>query len=140
MLTPADEEFHIDKSNFLFLLWSTTSASVEGSTRHGGQRRPEAYIVEAVRHIRAVMSGIGARIALQAPTITKLQTLAKPIELLRPCHSNSNSVNPGQINFAARYPATPLKAALYMQLESTVYLLDQVKVVTPNVMLNAVVR
>ena len=119
VLTPADEEFHIDKSPFHVPFVCGARDLGEALRRiHEGaamvRTKGEAgsgNIVEAVRHIRAVLQGIKE---LQTK---KLEDLAKlyrvPVELLE---KTAKLGRLPVVNFAAGGIATPADAALCMQL------------------------
>jgi pyridoxal 5'-phosphate synthase pdxS subunit len=124
VLTPADEEFHIDKTRFAtpFVcgcrnLGEALRRLAEGAAMMRTKGEPgTGNIVEAVRHIRALNKEIAAaRLALKQPA--KLQKLAAeyrvPIELLRKTASLGRLP---VVNFAAGGIATPADASLCMQL------------------------
>ncbi len=126
VLTPADEEFHIDKTPFTvpFVcgcrdLGEALRRIAEGAAmiRTKGEAGT-GNIVEAVRHIRAVNSGIAQLKKLsEAKSTRKLKEKAKeyrvPYELvLRTAKLGRMTV----VNFAAGGIATPADAALCMQL------------------------
>ncbi|PIP88181.1 pyridoxal 5'-phosphate synthase lyase subunit PdxS [Candidatus Beckwithbacteria bacterium CG22_combo_CG10-13_8_21_14_all_01_47_9] len=126
VLTPADEEFHIDKSKFTvpFVcgcrdLGEALRRISEGVAmiRTKGEAG-SGNIVEAVRHIRAVNSGIAAIITLYLKKKTKaLQAVAK--ELRVPLDLVLKTAKLGRlpvVNFAAGGIATPADAALCLQL------------------------
>jgi len=126
VLTPADEEFHIDKSKFTvpFVcgcrdLGEALRRISEGAAmiRTKGEAG-SGNIVEAVRHIRAVNSGIAAIITLYLKKKTKaLQAVAK--ELRVPLDLVLKTSKLGRlpvVNFAAGGIATPADAALCLQL------------------------
>jgi len=126
VLTPADEEFHIDKSKFTvpFVcgcrdLGEALRRISEGAAmiRTKGEAG-SGNIVEAVRHIRAVNSGIAAIITLYLKKKTKaLQAVAK--ELRVPLDLVLKTAKLGRlpvVNFAAGGIATPADAALCLQL------------------------
>jgi len=126
VLTPADEEFHIDKSKFTvpFVcgcrdLGEALRRISEGAAmiRTKGEAG-SGNIVEAVRHIRAVNSGIEAIITLYLKKKTKaLQAVAK--ELRVPLDLVLKTAKLGRlpvVNFAAGGIATPADAALCLQL------------------------
>jgi pyridoxal 5'-phosphate synthase pdxS subunit len=122
VLTPADESNHIDK-------WGFTVPFVCGATDLGEALRRIAEgaamirtkgeagtgnIVEAVRHMRAIQSGIRR---LQATDEAELPTAAKelraPLDLVRRVASDGKLP---VVNFSAGGIATPADAALMMQL------------------------
>ena len=122
VLTPADEEHHIDKHQFKvpFVcgcrdLGEALRRIAEGAAmiRTKGEAGT-GNIVEAVRHIRAVQSGIRA---LQAKREDELFVAAK--ELRAPLELVQGIARDGQlpvVNFVAGGIATPADAALAMQL------------------------
>ena len=126
VLTPADEEFHIDKWKFNvpFVCGARDIGEALRRINEGAamvRTKGEAgsgNIVEAVRHIRAVMRGIDELKRLfAAKKLNKLRTLAAtyrvPFELV------AQTARLGRlpvVNFAAGGVATPADAALCMQL------------------------
>ncbi len=122
VLTPADEEFHVDK-------WSFTTPFVCGARDLGeGLRRiaegaamirtkgeaGTGNVVEAVRHIRAINSQIKA-LAGQSPEemLEAAQTMRVPVEIVREVAQLGRLP---LVNFAAGGVATPADAALMMAL------------------------
>jgi pyridoxal 5'-phosphate synthase pdxS subunit len=122
VLTPADEANHIDK-------WAFKVPFVCGATDLGEALRRIAEgaamirtkgeagtgnVVEAVRHMRAIQSGIRR---LQATDATELATAAKelraPLEIVRQVAEQGKLP---VVNFSAGGIATPADAALMMQL------------------------
>jgi len=122
VLTPADEEHHIDK-------WAFTTPFVCGARNLGEALRRigegaamirtkgeagTGNIVEAVRHMRTVTNGIRA---LSTSTDEQLMTAARdlgaPYELVREVASTGELP---VVNFAAGGIATPADAALMMAL------------------------
>ena len=122
VLTPADEAFHIDKFAFRIPFVCGARDLGEALRRIGEgaamiRTKGEAgsgNIVEAVRHMRAVTSGI-RRLATLGPEelMTEAKTLGAPYELLRWVGRNGRLPVP---NFSAGGIATPADAALMMQL------------------------
>src|SRR5437867_7331368 len=122
VLTPADEHFHIDK--FAFSIPFVCGARDLGAAlRRLGERaamirtKGEAgsgNIVEAVRHMRAVMSGV-RRLTTLGPEelMTEAKNLGAPYELVRWIARTGKLPVP---NFSAGGIATPADAALMMQL------------------------
>ena len=122
VLTPADETHHIDKHQFKvpFVCGCRDLAEALRRIAEGAamiRTKGEAgtgNIVEAVRHIRAVQSGIRA---LQAKREDELFTAAKelqaPLELVQEVARNGRLP---VVNFVAGGIATPADAALAMQL------------------------
>ena len=122
VLTPADEEFHVDKFAFTVPFVCGCRNLGEALRRIGEgaamiRTKGEAgtgNIVEAVRHMRAVVSGI-RRLTQLGPEewMTEAKNLGAPYELLRLVASEGKLPVP---NFAAGGIATPADAALMMQL------------------------
>jgi pyridoxal 5'-phosphate synthase pdxS subunit len=122
VLTPADEHFHIDKFAFRVPFVCGARDLGEALRRIGEgaamiRTKGEAgsgNIVEAVRHMRAVMSGV-RRLGSLGPEelMTEAKTLGAPYELLRWVARNGRLPVP---NFSAGGIATPADAALMMQL------------------------
>jgi pyridoxal 5'-phosphate synthase pdxS subunit len=122
VLTPADEHFHIDKFAFRVPFVCGARDLGEALRRIGEgaamiRTKGEAgsgNIVEAVRHMRAVVSGI-KRLTTLGPEemMTEAKTLGAPYELVRWIAANGRLPVP---NFSAGGIATPADAALMMQL------------------------
>ena len=122
VLTPADEHFHVDKFAFKVPFVCGCRDLGEALRRIGEgaamiRTKGEAgsgNIVEAVRHMRAVVSGI-RRLTLLGPEelMTEAKNLGAPYELLRSIAANGKLPVP---NFSAGGIATPADAALMMQL------------------------
>lgn len=126
VLTPADEQFHIDKTKFKvpFVcgardLGEALRRITEGAAmiRTKGEAG-SGNIVEAVRHIRAVNKGIEELVVLlKARNVKKLRQLAFAYRVsyelvLETARRGTLPV----VNFAAGGIATPADAALCMQL------------------------
>lgn len=119
VLTPADEEFHIDKSPFHVPFVCGAKDLGEALRRiHEGaamvRTKGEAgsgNIVEAVRHIRAVMRGINELKTKNFKLLAKEYRV--PIELIE---KTATLGRLPVVNFAAGGIATPADAALCMQL------------------------
>ena len=122
VLTPADEQFHIDK-------WAFTVPFVCGARDLGEALRRIAEgaamirtkgeagtgnVVEAVRHQRAMLSQI-AEVSQLRPEqhVTKAKELGAPVDLVRLVAEQGRLP---VVNFAAGGLATPADAALMMQL------------------------
>jgi pyridoxal 5'-phosphate synthase pdxS subunit len=122
VLTPADEEFHIDK-------WAFTVPFVCGARDLGEALRRIAEgaamirtkgeagtgnVVEAVRHQRAMLRQI-AEVSQLRPEqhVTKAKELGAPVDLVRMVAERGGLP---VVNFAAGGLATPADAALMMQL------------------------
>jgi len=122
VLTPADESHHIWKHDFKVPFVCGCRDLGEALRRIGEgaamiRTKGEAgtgNIVEAVRHMRAVMDGIRR---LQATPEDELMAVAKelgaPFELVSEVHKTGKLP---VVNFAAGGVATPADAALMMQL------------------------
>jgi pyridoxal 5'-phosphate synthase pdxS subunit len=122
VLTPADEEFHIDK-------WGFTVPFVCGCRNLGEALRRIAEgaamirtkgeagtgnVVEAVRHERAILREI-AEVSTIRPEeyVTKAKELGAPVELVRMVAEHGRLP---VVNFSAGGIATPADAAMMMQL------------------------
>ncbi|MBI4635405.1 MAG: pyridoxal 5'-phosphate synthase lyase subunit PdxS [Candidatus Rokubacteria bacterium] len=122
VLTPADEHFHIDKFAFRVPFVCGARDLGEALRRIGEgaamiRTKGEAgsgNIVEAVRHMRALVSGI-RRLTQLGPEelMTEAKTLGAPYDLVRWVARNGRLPVP---NFSAGGIATPADAALMMQL------------------------
>jgi pyridoxal 5'-phosphate synthase pdxS subunit len=122
VLTPADEHFHVDKFAFAVPFVCGARDLGEALRRIGEgaamiRTKGEAgsgNIVEAVRHLRAVMTGI-KRLTTLGPEemMTEAKTLGAPYEIVRWVGQNGRLPVP---NFSAGGVATPADAALMMQL------------------------
>ena len=122
VLTPADEHFHVDKFAFKVPFVCGCRDLGEALRRIGEgaamiRTKGEAgsgNIVEAVRHMRSVVSGIRRLRALgPEEMMTEAKTLGAPYELLRMVAAEGKLPVP---NFSAGGIATPADAALMMQL------------------------
>lgn len=124
VLTPADEEFHILKSEFTvpFVcgcrdLGEALRRLGEGASMLRTKGEPgTGNIVEAVRHMRKVNSQI-KKIANMSKDelMTEAKNLGAPFELLLQIHELKKLP---VVNFAAGGVATPADAALMMELGS----------------------
>jgi len=122
VLTPADEEHHVDKHAFRspFVcgarnLGEALRRMAEGAAmiRTKGEAG-SGNIVEAVRHLRAVTGEMRAVQALRPEELmAKAKELGAPVELVRRVHETGRLPVP---NFAAGGVATPPDAALCMAL------------------------
>ena len=122
VLTPADEEYHIDK-------WAFTVPFVCGARDLGEALRRIAEgaamirtkgeagtgnVVEAVRHQRAMLRQIGELTQLRPEQhVTKAKELGAPVDLVRMVAEQGRLP---VVNFAAGGLATPADAAMMMQL------------------------
>jgi pyridoxal 5'-phosphate synthase pdxS subunit len=122
VLTPADEHFHIDKFAFSVPFVCGCRDLGEALRRIGEgaamiRTKGEAgsgNIVEAVRHMRALMSGIRRLTTLgQEEMMTEAKNLGAPYDLVRWIAQHGKLPVP---NFSAGGIATPADAALMMQL------------------------
>ncbi len=122
VLTPADEQYHIDKHTFTvpFVCGARDLGEAlrrigEGAAMVRTKGEPgTGNIVEAVRHMRRVMEQL--RRAVTSPDeelMTLAKELAAPYELLREVKKLGRLP---VVNFAAGGVATPADAALMMQL------------------------
>jgi pyridoxal 5'-phosphate synthase pdxS subunit len=122
VLTPADEEHHVDKHAFKVPFVCGCRDLGEALRRIGEgaamvRTKGEAgtgNVVEAVRHARAVLGEVRRLKAMPAEEVmAEAKRLGAPYELMREVHET------GQlpvVNFAAGGIATPADAALLMQL------------------------
>jgi len=126
VLTPADEEFHIDKTKFAapFVCGARNLGEALRRINEGAamiRTKGEAgsgNIVEAIRHIRAVKSGTEKLVdLLKKKKTTELKKLATefrvPLELVLEVAKLGHLP---VVNFTAGGIATPADAALCMQL------------------------
>jgi pyridoxal 5'-phosphate synthase pdxS subunit len=122
VLTPADESFHIDKFAFSVPFVCGCRDLGEALRRIGEgaamiRTKGEAgsgNIVEAVRHMRALVSGIRRLGSLGAEELmTEAKNLGAPYDLVRWVAQRGKLPVP---NFSAGGIATPADAALMMQL------------------------
>ena len=122
VLTPADEAYHVDKFAFDVPFVCGCRDLGEALRRIGEgaamiRTKGEAgsgNIVEAVRHMRAVMDGI-RRLTTLGPEqlMTEARDLGAPYDLVRWISANGKLPVP---NFSAGGIATPADASLMMQL------------------------
>ena len=122
VLTPADENYHVWKHDFKvpFVcgcrdLGEALRRIAEGAAmiRTKGEAGT-GNIVEAVRHMRAVMDGIRRVVSLpQEELVKESKDLGAPLELVEELHKSGKLP---VVNFAAGGVATPADAALMMQL------------------------
>jgi pyridoxal 5'-phosphate synthase pdxS subunit len=122
VLTPADESHHVYKHDFKVPFVCGCRDLGEALRRIGEgaamiRTKGEAgtgNIVEAVRHIRAVMQAIRRIQAMPAEELMgEAKALGAPFELVQEVHSTGKLQ---VVNFAAGGVATPADAALMMQL------------------------
>ncbi len=148
VLTPADEAFHIDKFAFEVPFVCGCRDLGEALRRIGEgaamlRTKGEAgtgNITEAVRHMRAVVSGI-RRLTQLGPEelMTEAKNLGAPYELVRLVAAEGKLPVP---NFAAGGVATPADAALMMQLGAEAIFVGSgiFKAANPQKMAHAIVR
>ncbi len=122
VLTPADESHHIWKYDFKLPFVCGCRDLGEALRRIGEgaamiRTKGEAgtgNIVEAVRHMRAVMDGIRQLVNTpQGELMTRAKEMGAPFELVEEIHKTGKL---SVVNFAAGGVATPSDAALMMQL------------------------
>ncbi len=122
VLTPADENYHIDKLNFKvpFVCGARNLGEAlrrigEGAAMIRTKGEPgTGNIVEAVRHMREVMDEIRRLKNMpKEELMTKAKELGAPFELLQEVAQTGRLP---VVNFAAGGIATPADAALMMQL------------------------
>ena len=122
VLTPADENFQIWKHDFKVPFVCGCRDLGEALRRIGEgaamiRTKGEAgtgNVVEAVRHMRAVMDEIRKlKVMSQEELMTESKLLAAPFELVKEIHDTGKLP---VVNFAAGGIATPADAALMMQL------------------------
>ncbi|MFC2021858.1 pyridoxal 5'-phosphate synthase lyase subunit PdxS [Chloroflexota bacterium] len=122
VLTPADESHHIWKHDFKVPFVCGCRDLGEALRRIGEgaamiRTKGEAgtgNIVEAVRHMRAVMDGVRKLVNMpQGELMTETKEMGAPFELVEEIHKTGKLP---VVNFAAGGVATPADAALMMQL------------------------
>lgn len=148
VLTPADENYHVWKHDFKVPFVCGCRDLGEALRRIGEgaamiRTKGEAgtgNIVEAVRHMRAVMDGISK--AVNAPDeelMAQAKELGAPFELIVEVHKTGKLP---VVNFAAGGVATPADAALMMQLGADGVFVGSgiFKSSNPSVMARAIVK
>jgi pyridoxal 5'-phosphate synthase pdxS subunit len=122
VLSPADDKFHVDKTKFKvpFVCGAKNLSEAlrriaEGASMIRTKGEPgTGDVIQAVRHIRAMMSEIRRVQGMQEDELYHAaKELQVPIDLLRYVHENGKLP---VVNFAAGGVATPADAALMMQL------------------------
>ncbi|WP_342995486.1 pyridoxal 5'-phosphate synthase lyase subunit PdxS [Parolsenella catena] len=122
VLTPADDTYHIDKTQFdvPFVcgardLGEALRRVAEGATMIRTKGEPgTGDVVQAVRHMRKIQKQIRDVVALRDDELFETaKQLGVPVSLLREVHENGRLP---VVNFAAGGVATPADAALMMQL------------------------
>ncbi len=122
VLSPADDVYHIDKTQFdvPFVcgardLGEALRRVAEGATMIRTKGEPgTGDVVQAVRHMRKIQKQIRDVVALRDDELFEpAKQLQVPVELVREVHSTGKLP---VVNFAAGGVATPADAALMMQL------------------------
>ena len=122
VLSPADDVYHIDKTQFdvPFVcgardLGEALRRVAEGTTMIRTKGEPgTGDVVQAVRHMRKICRQIREVASLREDELFEAaKELAVPVELVRYVHQNGKLP---VVNFAAGGVATPADAALMMQL------------------------
>jgi pyridoxal 5'-phosphate synthase pdxS subunit len=148
VLTPADENYHVWKHDFKVPFVCGCRDLGEALRRIGEgaamiRTKGEAgtgNIVEAVRHMRAVMDGIRKLVNTpQEELMKEAKELGAPFELVVEVH---NTGKLPVVNFAAGGVATPSDAALMMQLGAEGVFVGSgiFKSSNPDVMAKAIVK
>ena len=122
VLSPADDVYHIDKTQFdvPFVcgardLGEALRRVAEGATMIRTKGEPgTGDVVQAVRHMRKIQKQIRDVVALRDDELFEAaKQLQVPVELVRDVHATGKL---SVVNFAAGGVATPADAALMMQL------------------------
>ena len=122
VLSPADDVYHIDKTQFdvPFVcgardLGEALRRVAEGATMIRTKGEPgTGDVVQAVRHMRKIQKQIRDVVALRDDELFEAaKQLQVPVELVREVHATSKLP---VVNYAAGGVATPADAALMMQL------------------------
>ena len=122
VLSPADDVYHIDKTQFdvPFVcgardLGEALRRVAEGATMIRTKGEPgTGDVVQAVRHMRKIQKQIRNVVALRDDELFEAaKQLQVPVELVREVHTTGKLP---VVNFAAGGVATPADAALMMQL------------------------
>ncbi len=122
VLTPADEQFHVDKTAFTvpFVCGARNLGEALRRINEGAamiRTKGEAgtgNVVEAVRHMRAIMSEIRALEGMSAQEMAaRAREIEAPADLVLECARLGRLP---VVNFSAGGIATPADAALMMQL------------------------
>lgn len=122
VLSPADDVYHIDKTQFdvPFVcgardLGEALRRVAEGATMIRTKGEPgTGDVVQAVRHMRKIQKQIRDVVALRDDELFEAaKQLQVPVELVREVHATGKLT---VVNFAAGGVATPADAALMMQL------------------------
>ena len=148
VLTPADEKHHINKQEFKVPFVCGCRDLGEALRRIGEgaamiRTKGEAgtgNIVEAVRHMRAVMDGIRKIQSMPHDQLmAEAKALGAPYDLVKEVHKTGKLP---VVNFAAGGVASPADAALMMQLGAEGVFVGSgiFKSATPEIMGKAIVR
>lgn len=122
VLSPADDRYHIDKTQFdvPFVcgarnLGEALRRIAEGATMIRTKGEPgTGDVIQAVRHMRLIQGQIRHVVSLREDELfEEAKQLEVPVDLLRYVHENGKLP---VVNFAAGGVATPADAALMMQL------------------------
>ena len=122
VLSPADDLYHIDKTQFKvpFVCGARDLGEAlrrigEGATMIRTKGEPgTGDVVQAVRHMRKMQSEVRRVVSLRADELYEAaKALAVPLDLLREVHEKGKLP---VVNFAAGGVATPADAALMMEL------------------------
>ena len=122
VLTPADEQYHIEKSGFRtpFVCGARNLGEAlrrigEGAAMVRTKGEPgTGNIVEATRHLRDIQQGIRRLTTLRPEELmTEAKELGAPVDLVRSIAASGRLPVP---NFSAGGVATPADAALMMEL------------------------
>ncbi len=122
VLSPADDIYHIDKTEFKvpFVCGAKNLGEAlrrigEGASMIRTKGEPgTGDVIQAVKHMRLIQSEINAVKSLRSDELfQKAKTLEVPIDLLKYVHEHGKLP---VVNFAAGGVATPADAALMMQL------------------------
>ena len=122
VLSPADDVYHIDKTQFAvpFVCGSRDLGEAlrriaEGASMIRTKGEPgTGDVVQAVSHMRLINSQIRHVVSLRTDELfEEAKRLQVPVELVRFVHENGHLP---EVNFAAGGVATPADAALMMQL------------------------
>ncbi len=122
VLTPADEQYHVDKWAFTvpFVcgardLGEALRRIAEGASMVRTKGEPgTGNVVEAVRHMRTMTDGIAWVASMRSDQVhDAAKQLGAPLELVKWVHENKKLP---VVNFSAGGIATPSDAALMMQL------------------------
>lgn len=122
VLSPADDRFHVDKTQFAvpFVCGASDLGEAlrrieEGAAMIRTKGEPgTGDIIQAVRHMRKMQAEIRRLVSLSEDELYEAaKTLAVPYRLVRYVHDNGKLP---VVNFAAGGVATPADAALMMQL------------------------